>query len=83
MPSTDADAYGVPGRISRLTEAEMMAKYPEYPWRSPLLIHVPEGSGLACRICVGQRGIVGLHVRMLPQSVEGHEQHLREVHPNV
>lgn len=55
--------------------------YPAICWRKPIEVTVPGvGRGLACRVCVGSRGLKGSDVGKLPKTEDEFQKHMQEVH---
>lgn len=54
------------------------------PWLDPLPVTVPGvGGGLACRLCAAKYGLSARDVGRLRQTVEEHEEHLRQFHAEL
>jgi hypothetical protein len=67
--------------VSPFTETELRQRFPSIPWREPIAIRVTIGAwGLACRICIAQRGLRADQVSDLPKTPEAHARHLAEAH---
>lgn len=65
-----------------ISEDDLMVMAPEIPWRKPLPASNMAGdSGLACRICIAQRGIRGADIATFPKTVEEFNKHMAEAHP--
>ena len=76
------------GRVVDLDAFEklMQEKFPEIPWREPLLVTYASdagdnASGLGCRICIAAVGMKGPDVERFPKSPADFAVHLAEMHP--
>lgn len=66
-------------------EAEVLAydaaveeRYPELPWRTPILIHIGDYEGLACRLCIARLGFKAKEDRdRLYRTWNEFHQHMR------
>ncbi len=67
-----------------MTDHELETKYPEIPWRKPLLVIRSDGQGQGhvCRFCVARYGLKGWELTEKVLLTEAEVvQHLEDHHP--
>jgi hypothetical protein len=66
-----------------VTDGELMATYPQLPWREPVVLVVPElnTKGLGCRLCIGHYGIAAADVDRTMKTREDFDVHMAVFHP--
>lgn len=64
-----------------MTEAELAARYPAIPWRTPILVKRTDGAdGYGCRFCIALYGLKGSDIHRLPQTIGEWEEHMALLH---
>lgn len=63
-----------------MSEEELDSAYPSIKWREPLPVTCGDSTGLACRICIADKGLKGRDVDDLPKTAEEFQQHLKAEH---
>jgi hypothetical protein len=66
-----------------ISDAELMARWPDVPWRRALPVSSLERpvKGLACRFCVARFGLKGAEIGNLPQTEDDFIRHMLQYHP--
>lgn len=66
-----------------MTKDELNSAYPDIKWCEPYPVTCGDSKGLACRICIANKGLKGSDVDSLPKTVEEFQQHLKAEHGYV
>jgi hypothetical protein len=66
--------------MKTMTDGELIAQYPDVPWRLPIGIKIGTDVRLACRLCIARFGMSGTDFERLYATEDEHRQHMTQFH---
>lgn len=68
--------------VPMITEAELMRTFPHIAWRTPVPTALlgSQDTRLACRLCIGMKGLKSTEIPDLPKTPEQFAKHMAFTH---